>query len=58
MFQGIKSYDRSVGGVAGVRTFVQVGFVTRVEDEKIVVVGLDPCGMVKEGTTALIRLGN
>jgi len=52
----LKSYDRSVGGVAGVGTFV-VGLVTGVEDEKVVV-GLDPCGMVKEGTKALIRLGN
>ena len=28
------------------------------EGEKIVVAGLPVCGMVKEGMTALIRLGN
>jgi hypothetical protein len=44
----LKSYGRSVGRVAGVGTFV-VGLVTGVEDEKIVVVGLDPCGMVSLG---------
>jgi len=46
-----------VGGPVGMK--IVVGELeTVIEGEKIVVAGLEPCGMVKEGMTAFIRLVN
>jgi len=47
----------AVGGPVGM-TIVVGELETVIEGEKIVVAGLEPCGMVKEGMTALIRLVN
>ena len=53
----VMGMEGEAGGGVG-RKLVMVESETVLEGEKIVVVRLELCGMVKEGITALIRLGN
>lgn len=55
---GVKIVVRELETVIGGGKLAMVESETVLEGEKIVVVRLELCGMVKEGMTALIRLGN